>query len=170
MNKFLYISCALSALFAVPAQAATIIESYNFSAITTGPITNHSGSFSFSYEDTDPFNLTLRSIDFSLNDFAFDTSNTGLELLRSGPLLAGLENGTRVVTHGTNDFWLVRQSGVWNFVYSVPGFGAAQGTAQVELASAIPEPTTWAMMLLGFGAIGFAMRKPGRRKVSASYA
>ncbi|NTZ43936.1 PEP-CTERM sorting domain-containing protein, partial [Altererythrobacter sp. SALINAS58] len=24
---------------------------------------------------------------------------------------------------------------------------------------AVPEPTTWAMMLFGFGAIGFAMRR-----------
>jgi hypothetical protein len=27
------------------------------------------------------------------------------------------------------------------------------------LAAAVPEPSTWAMMLLGFGAIGFAMRR-----------
>jgi hypothetical protein len=33
---------------------------------------------------------------------------------------------------------------------------------QFGLSSAVPEPTTWAMMLVGFGAVGFSMR---RRKV-----
>lgn len=32
-------------------------------------------------------------------------------------------------------------------------------TASVNLPAAVPEPGTWAMMLLGFGAIGFAMRR-----------
>ena len=32
-------------------------------------------------------------------------------------------------------------------------------TASVNLPAAVPEPATWAMMLLGFGAIGFAMRR-----------
>ena len=30
------------------------------------------------------------------------------------------------------------------------------------LAAAVPEPASWAMMLLGFGAIGFSMRRKGR--------
>lgn len=36
------------------------------------------------------------------------------------------------------------------------------------LAPSVPEPATWAMMLLGMGAIGFAAR--GRQHVSVSYA
>lgn len=35
---------------------------------------------------------------------------------------------------------------------------------------AVPEPATWAMMLLGFGAIGGAMRARRRDKVSVAYA
>lgn len=34
------------------------------------------------------------------------------------------------------------------------------------IPTAVPEPGTWAMMLLGFGAIGFSMRR--RRRVTAS--
>ena len=37
------------------------------------------------------------------------------------------------------------------------------------VVSAVPEPVTWAMMLVGFGAIGASMRY-GRRKSSVSYA
>ena len=31
-------------------------------------------------------------------------------------------------------------------------------------AAAVPEPSTWAMMLLGFGAVGLGMRRSNRRK------
>ena len=38
------------------------------------------------------------------------------------------------------------------------------------VASAVPEPTTWFMMILGMGAIGFAMRRQPNRKLEASFA
>ncbi len=49
--------------------------------------------------------------------------------------------------------------------------GFFNGTANLN-ASAIPEPTTWAMMLLGFGAIGFGLRsrRSAKPKVSVSFA
>jgi hypothetical protein len=34
----------------------------------------------------------------------------------------------------------------------------------------VPEPTTWAMMLAGFGAIGFAMRRKPEQKVRVRFA
>lgn len=42
------------------------------------------------------------------------------------------------------------------------GIGSAAGSA---VSSPVPEPDTWALMLLGFGAVGFAMR---RRKAKVS--
>jgi hypothetical protein len=35
----------------------------------------------------------------------------------------------------------------------------------VTALTSVPEPGTWAMMLLGFGAAGVAMRRSRRRKV-----
>jgi hypothetical protein len=32
-------------------------------------------------------------------------------------------------------------------------------TAGSQVMSAVPEPTTWAMMLIGFGAVGYSMRR-----------
>ena len=43
---------------------------------------------------------------------------------------------------------------------NAPGGGAYSGT--INVAPPVPEPATWAMMLLGFGAIGFAMRRRRR--------
>jgi len=39
-----------------------------------------------------------------------------------------------------------------------------------EVAAAIPEPGTWAMMLVGFGAVGYAMRRRPRTTVSVRFA
>lgn len=46
------------------------------------------------------------------------------------------------------------------------GFGSYGGNLTFIPAAAVPEPGTWAMMLVGFGAIGFSMRR--RRRVTAS--
>lgn len=49
-------------------------------------------------------------------------------------------------------------------------FQSASFTAS-EVTAAVPEPGTWAMMLLGFGFVGGAMRSAKRRqKITVSYA
>ena len=42
--------------------------------------------------------------------------------------------------------------------FTTPGTARVNGTF-TYLTAAVPEPSTWAMMLLGFGAVGFAMRR-----------
>ena len=39
------------------------------------------------------------------------------------------------------------------------------GGVSLELSAGVPEPATWAMFLLGFGAVGFAMRRSLRKIV-----
>jgi hypothetical protein len=60
------------------------------------------------------------------------------------------------------------------FSFFVQGFTGANGTGSgvgmsntqfLSSASAVPEPATWGMMLLGFLGLGFAFRQ-SRRKVS----
>lgn len=48
---------------------------------------------------------------------------------------------------------------------NVSGNGAIQIALDGGATGAVPEPATWAMMLMGFGAMGYAMRRP--RKVAA---
>ena len=61
-------------------------------------------------------------------------------------------------------FQAVNGESITNLAYNIVG-GTASGIRQVRIASAdagvpvVPEPGTWAMMLMGFGAAGFAMRR-----------
>ena len=41
------------------------------------------------------------------------------------------------------------------------------GIDRVFVTAAVPEPGTWAMMLLGFGAIGFSMRRRRHSHIAA---
>ncbi len=53
------------------------------------------------------------------------------------------------------------------------GFETLPGTtitATTDVAAAVPEPATWAMLILGFGLIGGAMRKAKGPKVALTYA
>ncbi|WP_246167336.1 PEPxxWA-CTERM sorting domain-containing protein [Sphingomonas piscis] len=50
-----------------------------------------------------------------------------------------------------------------NVTFGTPGSSAVGGTfTLLSTTAAVPEPATWAMMLLGFGGIGYSMRR--RRK------
>ena len=45
----------------------------------------------------------------------------------------------------------------------------AYAQAGLPPASGVPEPTTWALMLLGFGMVGYAMRKPSNVRTAISF-
>jgi len=47
-------------------------------------------------------------------------------------------------------------------VNGINGYLAALPVAAGEITAAVPEPSTWGMMLLGFGAIGYSMRRSRR--------
>ena len=76
-----------------------------------------------------------------------------------------------------------------NFSYSGPGFVQGSNTlvfnilngpgksgnpvalqADLDVTSAVPEPGTWMLMLLGFAAIGFAMRSRAKTQVRFQFA
>jgi PEP-CTERM motif len=60
-------------------------------------------------------------------------------------------------------------AGAFTTVFGAPNLtGAAIGTAStsfVTAATAVPEPASWGMMLLGFGIVGTAIRTRNRRMV-----
>lgn len=64
-------------------------------------------------------------------------------------------------------FQALNDETITNLAYNIVG-GSAEGLRQVRIASTeagvppVPEPATWAMMLLGFGAAGMMMRRRRR--------
>ena len=46
-------------------------------------------------------------------------------------------------------------------------YNDASGTANISFNSLVPEPSTWAMMLLGFGGVGAVARRRARTALAA---
>jgi len=69
--------------------------------------------------------------------------------------------------NGENKFAFTTDSAITNLFYSFND-GTATNIRQVRIIptegpNSVPEPATWAMMLAGFGATGFAMRRTRRK-------
>ena len=59
-------------------------------------------------------------------------------------------------------FWLVNVGSTPTHTITITDGKGVSNAAIYGYGGAVPEPATWAMMLLGFGGIGMAMRR--RRK------
>jgi hypothetical protein len=78
---------------------------------------------------------------------------------------SGLPNTTYQVVVPTGGHLLVnfQSDGALDYSYLVQAFSDAN-RGESFLTGAVPEPSTWAMMLMGFGAVGFTMRR--RRRIA----
>jgi hypothetical protein len=110
--------------------------------------------------------------------FLMGSTTLGEEWSVYGSNSAGSFNLADLVIGGAND------EGVWHDLFSAPGWGTYQfydfvslGTngqtagnvllGELNATPSVPEPATWAMMLLGFGAMGVAVRRT-RKTVTAT--
>ena len=80
--------------------------------------------------------------------------------------LGGPYNLVEIDDDGTNEFWRLANPvtlGASQYTLAIngnnSGAGSLGGSITIRQANAVPEPATWAMMLIGFGAVGFAMRR-----------
>lgn len=110
--------------------------------------------------------------------FLMGSTTNGEQWSVYGSNSAGSYNLGDLVIGGFND------EGVWHDLFNSPGWGTYQfydfvslGTngqtagnvllGELNATPSVPEPATWAMMLLGFGAMGVAVRR-SRRKVAVA--
>lgn len=176
------VALALTALAAVlsasPAEAAI---DYNITAGTFADGGTFSGTFTFddSIGFVTNFDITTSSTAFFTGQrytqstgFAGNNINpTGstvlfgntvtdyyIQLMFSSPLASGL-SGSITGNYECNN------CGTFRFV---TGGTYSQAGANEISQGAVPEPSTWAMMLVGFGAIGYGMRRR-RQKVSVRF-
>lgn len=86
----------------------------------------------------------------------------------NGTVFIGIHSGTANGDMGVGNqtsFYRINAVNLDSFIFN-PG-GGSGATMFALVPTAVPEPTIWAMMILGFGMIGTALR---RRKVRVSFA
>ena len=171
---FLTSAAILATMTAVPANAATLLfeltggRNVTF-ILDSNPIPNSSQTFlgeqSVFTDVTGTVNgaaATIPTISFGTGIFATLSINaSGLEFTQfagGGPLFTGTGSAP-VFSAGT-------------FQLTNPFFPSSNSTLVIsEQVAAVPEPSTWALMLLGFGFVGGALRAAKRQqKVTVSYA
>lgn len=133
------------------------------------------GTPTYANNSTESFTLSLNSVTKPIQFLAFAIYNYAAgdstvlhyqDGTSSGNILAGLTTGFSgevIVDRGGN-------SGITNTLFSAfantaaPGGinGAAVSLNIDQIAAAAPEPATWAMMLIGFGFVGFRLRQRRR--------
>jgi hypothetical protein len=163
---------SLCAFPLTPAFAIQVTLSLTVSGfIASAPIDPVTGSFTYDAPSitSDPTSLT--AVNLTIGGHAYTLTEVGSEAVGSEALIGGVVNGVDAVASGTDDFFLV-----WTPVSSVPDvFAYATSNTQavfegtnftqfnVTAATPVPEPSTWAMMLVGFAGLGYA----GYRRRSA---
>ncbi len=94
-------------------------------------------------------------------------------VLITNPVVSGTQsfNGPGIALNTGGNFLLGTNTVVFN-VFNQTGSGENPVSLRADLAAvyAVPEPGTWMLMLLGFGAIGFAMRSRAKTRVRFQFA
>ncbi|GAA3894978.1 hypothetical protein GCM10022276_12600 [Sphingomonas limnosediminicola] len=118
---------------------------------------------------TDMFNFIINDNGVGSGSVTTEVSFAGIGGPTDTDLLSVFVNGvlaTHTVNNGLTDQWSVTNVpiffGIANNI-TINGISRGQGhyagTAEFTPVAAVPEPATWAMMLFGFGAVGFSMRR-----------
>ena len=101
------------------------------------------------------------------------SSNNGITHPTAGITVDGVTVGTLMGSNSWQSFsgLFTAHSTSTNFQISENIGGGNAGVFLDNISiSAVPEPATWAMMLVGFGMVGFAMRKRSNVRTTVSYA
>jgi hypothetical protein len=165
MNRLIPpIAVAAALLAAQPANAAQFVFAFNTSTPLFGPTVSGSGTF---FTSDTPMTVAgqtafqILSITGTVNGSAINapTGNYG-NYFTTGPSFLDGTGTTFFTASGSRvDFFNQSSNGLYRVNTFSPGSSNFVNATSSPAAAAVPEPTTWAMMLLGFGAVGFALRR-----------
>jgi PEP-CTERM motif len=128
--------------------------------------TNNTGAYNPPYTGLD-YDTVLGALT-DLNGTA--TLNFG-SLNLSGLVILGAHFGNNIDSDVNNvtAFWLIDLGNVTtNTITLADGAGSSNAQIFATGDTRLPEPSTWAMMLLGFGAVGFSVRRSRRKNTLVS--
>jgi hypothetical protein len=182
LRRFMTCGAAVAAVALAPAAHAQITAGPGTTVVITTSDLGPDGSFTQGFADSNLASPFLETVSFTTSTFgtlslfvgtiaAFDGSVNDLDFTNvflSGTGLVGNVAVPQTMGEPIEQRGLAGLNvGPGNFVLTVQGTPGSQngsfaGTVAFAAASAVPEPSTWAMMLIGFGAVGYSMR---RRKV-----
>lgn len=187
MRRSMLFSAAI--LSVAPAQAATVIQTFNF-------VASDFVSMNSVAAPTDPV-VGSFTVEFDPDVGGYWDSTTGLTVnylnipyisgagfsdgfTPNGLVIGGLSAGVTGMSMANMDFRFLiedisRPNVGASFSYSS---GLSNGTsgehtyfeARSVQVNAVPEPSTWAMLILGFAAIGGAMRSRKRHRLGVRFA
>lgn len=180
MKLYQAVAATVCALSAIPAQAAV----FNFDFVTTsaffGPDQNGSGAFTTSdvasqVEGHTAYAITgitgqINNVAISgLTDFSKSLIPTYYYFTDGPSFLSGTGVHFNAGDYSDIRFFSPSTSPVG---YRISGNGTilASVNATSSAVAAVPEPATWAMMIAGFGMIGFAARRRPSDKRTVAYA
>lgn len=177
--RFRPLATALALLIiAGPAQAAVVVRNYAFSAgnffqsASPPPVPVVIGSFTVTFDDALPVTdatagLKINSLNIPVGSpitYSYELGEFGF--IRFG----GLQSGSGNLALGTNDilFQFSERFGGVLFYTSTLTPTSSYFTTNVAVTvtnAAVPEPATWALMMVGFAGIGASLRGAKRRKL-----
>ncbi|QHL91272.1 PEPxxWA-CTERM sorting domain-containing protein [Sphingomonas changnyeongensis] len=160
-----------SAALSAPASAAVI---YDWSGSSTGGGVRMEASFSFQSDsplgDEQILNLSTANCVFRLNG-----SNVGCARIIMGRSfgvnlnsISVMANPVGIVAFSINSGFTLASLDTTGSYQSING--SPSTLTVTNTAPAVPEPATWAMLIVGFGLIGGTLRQPKASTAATSHA
>ena len=163
--------CAMA--LSAPAQAAITVNAPT--TVSYGTPTGDELDFTFGYEETGLSNPFTAVLDFTntlkgIYSFTVSTSAAAVDftsMLITGGTLSSPVSLNLVSDDGPNEYWSLSNLGLdaGNYVLTIQGSNTGAGSLGGTVAfAAVPEPATWALMILGFALVGGALRRRDREQ------
>ncbi len=150
-------TAAVAAVVMASSASATVVDPISLPGIPSfdsfsGTVSGNTGTFTdvFNFTLAGPFSAAANLTSISLNGFG----NITFTSVTLDGIALNIVNG---VTSSADITGVVLTGSSHNLTVSGTGNGSYGGS--IVVTSAVPEPATWAMMILGIAAVGSTMRR-----------